>query len=157
MEETTNNLVERFYQEFWIFLVLLILISLLTISLIIVVFIQFKKLPCWSKIGTPIISIFLLGLSFVLGIYFSRYYNDYVYLKNNTPIQIEGTVIEYSIAASNDDLTVTKSWPIILTDGTNERISLNIVKAEKRVKINEKYIFLYLPNTKIAEIVEQVS
>ncbi|MBQ4511043.1 MAG: hypothetical protein II984_09975 [Clostridia bacterium] len=83
-----------------------------------------------------------------------KYYADYKYLKGNSPIQVEGIVVDYSITISDSDLTVAKSWPVIAIDNSDEKISLNIIRSEDRLKIDEIYKFIYLPNTKIAEIIE---
>jgi len=154
MAEVEKELLNRFYQEYWIFLVLFIFIVIVSIALIIFCFMRFKKMPSALRIITPITSVVLVTLCCFFGMIFSNYYSDYCYLKNDSPITIEGTVIGYSIASSSDDLTVTKSWPIINISETDEEISLNIIKAEEKLVIDEVYVFIYIPNTKIAEIIE---
>ena len=100
----------------------------------------------------PAFTLLLIAFTFLFGLFVSKYYCDYVYLKANDPIYIEGKVTGFSITVS-DDLTVTKSWPIVLVDETNEEIALSVVRSEEKLEIDQEYAFLYLPNTKTAEIV----
>lgn len=153
MVEAEKKLIERFYQEFWVFLILFSVLAMITIALIIFCLFKFKKMTIGFKIGSSIFIAMLLGLSSFFGMFFLKYYNDHVYLRTNEPIQVEGKVVDYSIATSGDDLTVTKSWPVILIDETNEEISLNIIKSEEKLQIGGTYEFIYLPNTKIAEVI----
>ena len=75
----------------------------------------------------------------------------YLFLKTHS--HVTGEVIGYSNVVSHDDLTVTKSWPIILVSETDAQISLGVIHSEERLVVGEVYDFLYLPNTKIAEFV----
>jgi len=154
MEKVEKILLDRFYQEFWIFLVLLILSVLMLIILIVFGFIKFKKVGVQFRVGMLVAGVILIILSCSNSMLFSKYYKDYVYLKSNAPIQIEGKVVGYASAVSGDDLTVTQAWPVVLIDETKEQISLNVIQAEKKLQIDQKYKFFYLPNTKIAEIIE---
>ena len=160
MIETEKYLIDRFYQEFWTFFVISILLLLSIVALTVLYFVRFRKLKTKARIGVPIVCILLIGLGVFFAMLFSRYQKDYVYLETNRPIRIEGKVIGYSKVTSVDDLTVTKSWPMILIDGTNEQISLNIVKlnivkSEEKLQVGKSYEFLYLPNTKNAEIIKE--
>ena len=153
MVEAKKNLLDRFYQEFWVFLLLFILMVIITSALITFYFVKFRKMKIQLKIGVLIVVLILVGLSFLMGVFYSKYHNDYLYLKTGCPLQITGKVIGYSNITAGDDLTVTKSWPIIQTDGIVENISLNVIKSEEKLQLNEMYEFLYLPNTRIAEVV----
>ena len=155
MAEIEKVLLDRFYREYWLFLILFILMALITVAFIIVYPIKFKKLARRFKIVIPIVSMFLIVLCFFLGKLFLKYHDDYVFLETNKPIHVSGEVIGYSKVVSHDDLTVTKSWPIILVSETEMQISLGIIHSEERLVIGKVYDFLYLPNTKIAEFIRQ--
>lgn len=150
-----KTLLNRFYQEFWIFLMLLIFSVILILVLMIFYFLKIKDTNKDFKFATPIIILFFTFLTVLLGTYFTKYYKDYVYLKTHSPIQIEGELIGYSNSVSPDDLTVAKSWPIIMLKDGDEKVILNIIDAEKKLKENQVYMFLYLPNTRIAEVIER--
>ena len=153
MIEMEKYLLDRFYQEFWIFFALSILLLLSVVALTVLYFARFRKLKTRVKIGMPVVCVLLILFFVFFATMFSKYQKDYMYLETNRPIQIEGKVIGYSKVTSGDDLTVTKSWPIILIDGTNEKITLNIVKSEEKLQVEKSYKFFYLPNTKIADVI----
>lgn len=155
MTEAEKNLLDRFYQEFWIILIIFVFAAITTIALTIFCLAKFNKMTIELKIGVPIICVLFIVFSLLFAMIFSKYYNDYVYLKANPPIEVKGKVIGYSNKISGDELTVTKSWPIILVDETNEELSLSIINSEEKTRMNEVYVFLYLPNTKIAEIIDK--
>ena len=74
-------------------------------------------------------------------------------IKNNSYISIEGRVIKF---VKNIDLETGKqnnNIPIVEIVGTNDRVQLYMLD---KVKIGETYIFHYLENSKIAEVVEKV-
>jgi hypothetical protein len=75
-------------------------------------------------------------------------------LKSNDPIEVEGELLGYTNSVSGDDLTVTNTGPIILILESNEKITLNIIHSEEKLQKHNVYLFLYLPNTKIAEVVK---
>ena len=154
MEKVSKILLHRFYQEFWFFITIYILMIALVLFLIIIFLIRIKSMTKISKILILFTDVLLIGFAIVFGKFFSKYYDDYIYLKSNEPIEIEGKVTGYLVSVSGDDLTVTNSWPSILILESKEVITLNIINSEMKIKENEVYIFLYLPNTKIAEVVE---
>jgi amino acid transporter len=155
MAEVEKVLLDRFYQEFWIFLILFVLTMIITAALIIFYPIKFSKMAKRFKIAIPIVSLLLVALCFFSGKLFTKYHDDYVFLATNTPIHITGKVIGYSNVVSHDDLTVTRSWPILLVSETDNPISLNIIDSEEKLVIGQVYDFLYLPNTRIAELVDE--
>lgn len=74
-------------------------------------------------------------------------------IKNNNYISIEGKVIKF---VKNIDLETGRQnndMPIVEIVGTNGRVQLYVLD---KVKIGETYIFHYLENSKIAEVVEKV-
>ena len=154
MAEIEKVLLDRFYQEYWIFLILFILIALTTAAFIIFYPIKFTKMARRFKIAIPFVGLLLVVLCFFVGKLFLKYHDDYVFLATNTPIHVTGEVMGYSNVVSHDDLTVTKSWPIIYISETDVQISLNIIHSEERLVVGQVYDFLYLPNTQIAEFVD---
>ena len=154
MAEAEKYLIDRFYQEFWLFFILLAVTIICSAIMVVVFVIRFQKLDIKFRIIIPIVCVLLIALSFVLNIYFSKYFEDLIYLRSNEPIQIEGKVIGYAVAVSSDDLTVKRSWPIVSIDGTKEQISLGVSHAERKLNIDQEYTFLYLPHTRIAEVIK---
>ena len=154
MAEIEKVLLDRFYQEYWIFLILFILIALTTAAFIIFYPIKFNKMARRFKIAMPFVGLLLAVLCFFVGKLFLKYHDDYVFLATKTPIHVTGEVMGYSNVVSHDDLTVTKSWPIIYVSETDVQISLNIIHSEERLVVGQVYDFLYLPNTQIAEFVD---
>ena len=152
MPEAKKLLLERFHQDFLTLSILFTLLIAMTVVLLIVYAVKFKRSTTRFRIGMPAFTLLLIAFTFFFGLFVSKYYRDYVYLKANDPIYIEGKVTGFSITVS-DDLTVTKSWPIVLVDETNEEIALSVVRSEEKLEIDQEYAFLYLPNTKTAEIV----
>ncbi len=157
MADVEKKLLGRFYQEFWVFLILILLLIFVLAVLIVYYLIKFKKATAVFRVVIPIVEVGLTILLCMLGKVFLSYQKDYLYIKSNVPLRVEGTVIGYSVTTvSGDDLTTTKSWPIIMTKGANEKMSLNVIKAEEKLTIGQDYQFLYLPNTKIADVVENI-
>lgn len=154
MIEAKQRLLNRFYQDFWALLILLILTVIVIVASFVFYLVKFKASATKFKVVLPIALAVLIGLTLFLCMIFARYYNDYLYLKTNEPVQIQGKVVEFSVRVSGDDSTVKKSWPIILVDETNE-ISLSILHSQEKLQINQTYEFLYLPNTRIAVIFEE--
>lgn len=156
MAEVEKVLLERFYQEFWLFLILFVLTGIIAIALFIFYPIKFHNMTKINQIGIFAASLLMIGLCVFSGISFSKYYKDHVFLKSSSPICVTGKVTGYSQAVSSDDLTVTKSWPIILNEETKTQISLNIINSEETLDVGQVYVFLYLPNTRITEIIPKM-
>lgn len=156
MAETERVLLERFYQEFWLFLALFVLTGAIAIVLFIICSINLHKITKIYRIGFLAVTTLMIGLCVFSGVSFSKYYKDFVFLKSSGPICVTGKVTGYSHTISSDDLTVTRSWPIILNEETKTQISLNVINSEEKLDIGQVYEFLYLPNTLIAEIITKV-
>lgn len=153
MLEAEERLLSRFYQEFWTFLILGIIGCIVTILLLIYYIVKFKKIDINIRKALPIAIIVMCILSGIMVSYFLEYCLDLQYANNREFIHIKGEVIGFA-GASADDLTVTKHTPIFLVDETGEEISLNIQYSWNKVSLNQSYEVLYLPNTKIAEVIE---
>ena len=117
--------------------------------------VKFHNMAKIYQTGILAVTILMIGLCIFSGVSFSKYYKDYVFLKSSGPICVAGKVIGYSHVTSPDDLTVTRSWPIILNEETKTQISLNVINSEEKLVVGQVYEFLYLPNTRIAEMIEK--
>ena len=116
--------------------------------------IRCKSRPKWGKIAVPIALAFYVVLIAIVCAITVRYAKDLKYVQQHEYLQIEGTAIGYAKSTSTDELTVHHSWPIFKDDVTQKEMSLNILNSDQRIKIGEHYTVIYLPNTKLAEIVE---
>ncbi len=148
MLEAQEKLLGRFYQEYRVVIISLIVSLLLTVTILLFYIIKFKKLKFEVKIVILIALIFFVALTISCIIIFSLYCKDYKYLKSNFPIEISATVLEI-----NPDIDLK---PLIINDETNAEIKLKVTDYWNRLDANKKYKFLYLPNTKIAEIIEPI-
>ena len=152
MIDAKTTLLDRFNQEYWIFLVLLILLVLSLASIFVLCLIKYSNTSKEMRIAFVFSIFLLLCLTVMVGNIFSQYHRDRQYLKNSDVIVIDGEVIGFA-KTTGDELTASKSWPIIRINGSNEQITLGVINSEKRLEINQQYTFIYLPNTKTAEIV----
>lgn len=117
------------------------------------VIIKFKKIRISLKLLICGVLLLFVILDSFLSIYFTKYAKDLNKVKHNDFVYIEGQVVGFSISSSPDELTVNHSWPIVLIDGSIDQVTLNVINSDKKLILNEYYSFIYLPNTKIAEIV----
>ncbi len=84
---------------------------------------------------------------------FKKILKDIKAIKNDSYIPIEGKVIKF---VKNIDLETgrqSNNKPIVEIVGTNDQVQLFIME---KVKRGETYIFHYLENSKIAEVIEKV-
>jgi len=155
MELAKKILIERFNQEFIIFTTLLIL-NIIVLCLAVIIYAKkCKTITKITKITVPIFLVFLFFLTVILIVMDINYIKDLEYVKNGEFYQIEGEFIGYAKSVSNgDDLTVTQSWPIIKENTTNQTLSINAFNSNQNIKIGESYTIIYLPNTKLATIVQ---
>ena len=155
MELAKKNLIERFNQEFIIFTILLILMVIALCLTVILYAKKYKTITKKTKISVPILLAFLIFLTFILMVIDIKYIKDLEYVKTGEFYQIEGEFIGYAKSVSNgDDLTVTQSWPIMKENATNKTVSLNAFNSNQNIEIGESYTIIYLPNTKLATIVQ---
>ena len=155
MELARKNLIERFNQEFIIFTILLILMVIVSCLTVILYTKQYKTIKKETKIVVPVLFVFLIFLTYNLMVMDIKYIKDLEYVKTGEFYQIEGEFIGYAKSVSNgDDLTVTQSWPIIKENATNKTVSLNAFNSNQNIEIGASYTIIYLPNTKLATIVQ---
>lgn len=153
MINAKSILLDRFNQEYWIFLTLLLL-SLITLLLVFALcLIKYNNVSRTIKIAFIFCILLFLCITIMVGHIFSKYHRDREHLKSFDVITITGEVIDFAISTSGDELTVTQSWPIIRINGSNEQIALGIINSEAILEKNQQYTFIYLPNTRMAEIV----
>lgn len=153
MEIAQKNLFTRFYEGFWTFLIFSILLTIILISLFIFYIVKFRILKQAVKIFLPIFLLFTLGLIFMLIPLNVEHIKDLNYVKSNQTLIVEGKVIGYEkIHYNESSATVTYSYPIIKSEKTAETISLNVLHSNEKIEIGSLYTFIYLPNTKLAEI-----
>ena len=145
-------LTKIYYDNLWIEIVLLALSLILMLSLVIYIIVKFNSITLNTKIGLTILALILVALSLFSGIWFIKELKDLNYVKNNDFIHIKGTVIGFAREFSTDDLSVGKSSPIVLIENSDEKITLFIQDSANRLEIGKTYEFIYLPNTKRAEI-----
>ena len=153
MLDAEKRVVDRFYQEFWIYFILTFICLIITIVLLCVVIIKFKKIKIYLKLLICGVTVLFIILDSFLTIVFSKYAKDLNKVRNNDFVYIEGQVVGFSISSSSDDLTVSHSWPIVLIDENNDKVTLSVINSDTKLVLGEYYSFIYLPNTKIAEIV----
>jgi len=106
--------------------------------------------------GYTVVVIVLIGLSAILISSLKGMIpllKDYKYLKNNSYISIMGTVIGFTKNVNPETGTQSNTKPLIKIVPSNEEIVLHF---NEYLNVGETYKFIYLPNTKIAEVIEKV-
>ena len=76
MAEIERALLERFYQEFWLFLALFVLTGAIAIVLFIICSINLHKITKIYRIGFLAVIVLMVGLCVFSGTYFSKYYKE---------------------------------------------------------------------------------
>ena len=151
MDIAKKSLEQVFYQNFIAVTLLVVCTVVLIICLAAILILKHHTLTKplnWIIIVGIIVCLSLASILIFIDI---RYIKDVEYVNKHDFIQIEGLVLGYALSTSSDDLTVVHSHPIVET--TEGRITLDLQNAENRTEIGVRYTFLYLPNTKLAEIV----
>ena len=102
MEETKTALQNRFYQEYWLFLILLLL-GVVMLSVLLVGYIHKQKnMTAPLKQLVPIACVGMLVLLIILGNIFIPYAKDMSHVKNDDFLFVRGKVVGYDHATSND-------------------------------------------------------
>lgn len=155
MEEAKIKLIERLESCINVVSILLVLGCLVATVTLIYAFLSFSKLNKKEKIALPIAYALLICTCLFVVFWLQPMLCDREYLESNEPIYIEGELIGFADASSDEGGETTRYSPIIRINETDEEITLNIVNSDKRMKIGETYEIIYLPNTKLAEIIEE--
>ncbi len=149
-----EQLISKFYEGLLLHIGLSIAFTLLIIILLWMKSSVLERLHNYP--GSKLVLYCVLGVLAVVNLIFILqthiYVSDLNYINNGDFSSLDGVVVGYNRGeAIGDIVTETRYYdPIILKDGTGERIVLKVVGTE----LNEHYTFLYLPNTKLAVIIE---
>ena len=154
MEFAKKSLLEQLNQGFIALAVLFVLMLIVFVLVVILYIRKYKLMQRWIKIAVPIVLALYIALTATTGVMTVRYAKDLKYIRHQEYLQIEGELIGYAKRSSTDELTVHYSWPIFKDDTTQNTISLNVLNSGQRLEIGKHYAVIYLPNTKLAEIVE---
>ena len=79
------------------------------------------------------------------------YFRDWKYVKNDEFLIFIGEVEGYKVITYSSDPPTTEKFPIVKNISNNEVVTLNVDDTKERMK----YKFAYLPNTKLAIILEK--
>ena len=151
-----NRALEKYYYG-----TLVVWIMLLVLSIISLILLCIEGIKLLAQHNNAYYIVIILIVQGIVCIYFIVYtiirlknlLKDKRAIKNNNYISIEGKVIKF---VKNIDLETGKqnnNIPIVEIVGTNDRVQLYMLD---KVKIGETYIFHYLENSKIAEVIEKV-
>ena len=154
MEEAKIKLIERLENSINVVSVLLVFACIITVVVLICTLLSFLRLSKKEKIGLLIGYAAMICACLFIVFWLQPMLCDREYLKSNEPICIEGELIDFANASSDEGGEVTRYSPIIRICETDEKITLNITNSEERMKIGETYEIIYLPNTKLGEIIE---
>ena len=150
MYRATSQLIEQYYQDLIIFAVLTAIAFIMLTVLIIISGIMMRKHQYRNRSICLGLGLFFLIAFIWCAVKLNGYIQDYDYVVNKDFKYITGIVLDYASGSSDDNGEVTYGWPIVQDTITGERISLNV---RDSVKQNGEYSFVYLPNSKIAQII----
>lgn len=149
-----EELLQIYYKELWIFLGLCIFFTILIAVLVLLRNIYLKNAPnlrlSKSVYYGNIALLFVFNVLVMLRSYV--YIEDLNHVINRDFLTIEGEVVGYTPGELIGDILRDDCCydSIIVMEGTGERLVLKVFGTE----LHEHYTFLYLPNTKIAVIVD---
>lgn len=147
------NLIKMYYTTFWFYLIATVILIL--VGALITILIFKNKISIWSKnklnIGFSAMIIILLSVCFFTGYKFSLHVMDYKYVKNKDFLIFEGEMIGYtSIREGNSPDDPIYGFPVFRNKNTDEEVAFIVGATE----IGKSYRLIYLPNTKIAQILD---
>lgn len=79
------------------------------------------------------------------------FFKDLPNVKRKTSIIVEGVVMGFKKVKSNGDPPTTDYYPIVKVDGEDKDLVLTA-----DAELGKRYKFAYLPNTKLAVILEEI-
>ena len=149
-----KNMEKQFWTLFYLSLIGLILICIL----LIVSIVFSKRIFLQRKYGSVLLVVSvctLLLFGFLTAKHFVECYKDLSYVTNDTYIEEECKVIEYTRIERDLDGNGQISYndPKLYVIDTDEYIILHL----QGVEVGETYLIRYYPNTKICEVVEKIS
>ena len=154
MEVAQSNLLNQLNIGLAVFGIGTLLLLVILIVYAIVYINRRNKMCKQNRITLPIVWVGMLVVAVLVATLFTDYLQDWRYVKQNEFLQIEGELIGYSKHRYIDDVTAHRSWPIFRDKNTQKELSLNILNSEQKLDIGTQYTVVYLPNTKLAEIIE---
>lgn len=145
-------------KQFWT-LFYVSLIGLILICILLIVSIVFsKRIFLQRKYGSVLFVVSVCALllfAFLTATHFVECYKDLSYVTNDTYVEEECKVIEYTRIERDLDGNGQISYndPKLYVVDTDEYIILHL----QGVEVGETYLIRYYPNTKICEVVEKIS
>ena len=146
-----TRLFKKYWSKFLVIALILIPCSICFIVLGIIYWIQFAEFG--DKLLLALFFTILVVIIIPVSVKsLSPFFKDLSYVKNKKIFVIKGKVEEFEEVKSNGEPPTTVYYPIVKIEDRDERLKL-CVDAE----LGECYQFAYLPNTKIAIILENFS
>ena len=136
---------------FWLSLVSVVFFA--TVLTVLIVFV--KRIITSKKYSLMFLAVLSLLMLVWSGRIFTFCCKDYTYYASKTYIEREATVIRFTYVKWDDDGTgeLMQSKPEFFIAETGEYIVLHA----KEVEVGKNYTIRYYPNTKICDVVEEVS
>ena len=154
MDEAKKSLIKIFYQELYCGIFLCILEAIAIVFLLVLFIVKFRKLDRKIKMSIIFVILLLVALEVWAVLFTVKYVKDLDFVKSEDFIELEGEMLGFAHSWS-DDTDVYYSYPIIKINGTKNTV---IIKPEysvaKTLEIGSQYTFIYLPNTKLAELIQ---
>lgn len=146
-----TRLIKKYWSNFLVIALILIPSTICFIILGIIFWTRFAEFgdDLWLALFFTILGLIMIPVSIKSLIPF---FKDLPYVKNRKIFVVKGKVEEFEEVKSNGEPPATVYYPIVKIEDRDERLKL-CVDAE----LGECYQFAYLPNTKLAIILENLS
>lgn len=159
MHEAESRLIDRYYEELWLWIIcfgVAIILTVIVFCLMLGTVLKSQKNNHFLRTLFVFVAV-LLVVSVGAGAAGTMVHlkmKDYDFVKNRKFAIVQGEVVGFAYhTSSSDGIVFHKAGPIV-EDAEGQQIQLNLLHGQERVHINFEYVFVYLPNTKMAEIVE---
>lgn len=146
-----TRLIKKYWSNFLVIALILIPSTICFIILGIIFWTRFAEFgdDLWLALFFTILGLIMIPVSIKS---LSPFFKDLPYVKNRKIFVVKGKVEEFEEVKSNGEPPATVYYPIVKIEDRDERLKL-CVDAE----LGECYQFAYLPNTKLAIILENLS
>ena len=146
-----TRLIKKYWSNFLVIALILIPSTICFIILGIIFWTRFAEFgdDLWLALFFTILGLIMIPVSIKS---LSPFFKDLPYVKNRKIFVVKGKVEEFEEVKSNGEPPATVYYPIVKIEDRDERLKL-CVGAE----LGECYQFAYLPNTKLAIILENLS
>ena len=146
-----TRLIKKYWSNFLVIALILIPSTICFIILGIIFWTRFAEFgdDLWLALFFTILGLIMIPVSIKS---LSPFFKDLPYVKNRKIFVVKGKVEEFEEVKSNGEPPATVYYPIVKIEDRDERLKL-CVDAEW----GECYQFAYLPNTKLAIILENLS